>query len=109
MDQLAVKSSLLHWRSRIRLRAMERERQRRLLAELRLGPGRQRQIPDQCRCFVRKLERQLTENSRLSIFEIGAVNFRRTSWIVSSPKTMRFDSSKAQKSGRVKSHFNNAP
>ena len=30
------------------------------------------QLSDQCRCFFRKLERQLTENSRLSIFEIGA-------------------------------------
>ena len=30
------------------------------------------QIPDQCRRFVRELERQLTENSRVSIFEIAA-------------------------------------
>ena len=54
----------------LRLRAMERQRQRRLLAELRLGPGRQRSLPDQCRRFVRELERQLPENSRISIFEI---------------------------------------
>src|SRR5262249_23910415 len=53
---------------------MEGAREWRLLAELCLGPGRQRQIPDQRRCFVRKLERQLTENSRVFIFDIGAVN-----------------------------------
>ena len=37
---------------------MERQRQRRLLAELRLGSGRQRQIPDQCWRLIRELERQ---------------------------------------------------
>ena len=30
------------------------------------------QIPDQCRRFVRELERKLTENSRVSFFEIAA-------------------------------------
>ena len=70
-DQFAVESSLLHGRSGVRLRAMERQRQRRLLAELRLGPGRQRSLSDHSRRGVRELERKLTENSRLSFFEIG--------------------------------------
>ena len=37
---------------------MERQRQRRLLAELRLGSGRQRQVPDQCWRLIRELERK---------------------------------------------------
>src|SRR6188508_2176568 len=74
---------------------MERQRQRRLLAELRFRPGRQRSLPDQCRRFVRELERQLAENSRLSIFAIVAAS-RRSKVDRLILKTMAVDSPKAQ-------------
>src|SRR4030095_13835659 len=61
--QLTSKSRVCHGRSRLRIRAMERQRQRRLLAELRLGSGWQRQIPDQCWRLIRELERQRTKVS----------------------------------------------
>ena len=64
------------------------------------------QIPDQCRRFVRELERKLTENSRLSFFEIGAASPRSSNKVDRLvPKTMGFDSPKAQKSGRMNSQL----
>jgi hypothetical protein len=80
---------------------MERQRQRRLLAELRLGPGWQRSLSDYSRRGVRELERKLTENSRLSFFEIsvqGAEGSEKVDRLV--VKTIADDSPKAHdKSG----------
>src|SRR3954454_15930038 len=78
---------------------MERQRQRRLLAELCFGPGRQRSLPDQCRRVVRELERQLAENSRLSIFAIVTASPPSSEVDRLVLKTMTVDSPKAQISG----------
>src|SRR4051812_28494034 len=78
---------------------MERQRQRRLLAELRFGPGRQRSLPDQCRRVVRELERQLAKNSRLSNFTIVAARPPGSKLDRLVLRTMAVESPKAQISG----------
>src|SRR6476619_2670005 len=86
---------------------MEWQRQRRLLAELRLGPGRQRSLPDQCRRVVRELERQLPENSRISVFEIVAARCQSRNNVARLvSKTMEFDSPKTQIYGGRAAFFN---